>query len=45
MASWQAKVKEQYAEHLAAGHEYLFDSPELHMTRPMTAAIISATAS
>lgn len=31
MASWQAKVKEQYAEHLAAGHEYLFDSPELHM--------------
>lgn len=31
MASWQAKVKEQYAEHLAVGHEYLFDSPELHM--------------
>ena len=31
MASWQAKVKEQYAEHPAAGHDYLFDSPELHM--------------
>ncbi|MDO4549056.1 MAG: flavocytochrome c [Clostridia bacterium] len=31
MAKWQEIVKEQYAEHLAAGHEYLFDSPELHM--------------
>ncbi|MEF9972881.1 MAG: flavocytochrome c [Clostridia bacterium] len=31
MTKWQEKVKAQYEAHLAAGKDYLFDSPELHM--------------
>lgn len=45
MASWQAKVKEQYAEHLARGSRVSVRLPRTERSRPMTAAIISATAS